>query len=105
MMGTVTEGSAFAIDVVLFCERLAERLQRAGYAHPVAAAVAQAARGHHGMDIEAFAAHLGLPPVDVRAAERGEVAFADLPDAVTSAFGAGELLSLAELDGRAGPTH
>ena len=74
-------------DVVAFIERLAQRLERTGTIHPVAAAVAQAARGR-GVHLDA--------PTRTRV-ESGQVAFAELPDAVAAAFSADELLRLAAL--------
>ena len=75
-----------AVDVTLFCERLAERLRSKGVAHPVAAAVALAARGHRGADIEPFATAIGVDADELRAIEAGTVAFADLPDELAFAF-------------------
>ena len=75
-----------AVDVTLFCERLAERLRSKGVAHPVAAAVALAARGHRGVDTDTFAVAIGIDADELRAIEAGTVAFADLPDELACAF-------------------
>jgi hypothetical protein len=96
MMGVVT-GSGFEVDVVAFVERLAERLRQDGVAHPVAAAVALAARGRRRSDPDAFAGELGIEPGLVRRAEAGEVAFAELPDELTDWLDPVQLLQVAEL--------
>lgn len=96
MMGLVT-GSGFEVDVVAFVERLAERLREDGTPHPVAAAVALAARGRRRSAPEAFAGESGIEAGVVRRAEAGEVPFADLPDGLTDWLGPGQLLQLAEL--------
>ena len=74
------------LDMTIYCERLAERLRRKGVSHPVAAAVALAARGHRGVDTASFAAAIGMRAADLSAIEAGAVAFADLPDEVALAF-------------------
>lgn len=96
MMGVVT-GSGFEVDVVAFVERLAERLRQDGAAHPVAAAVALAARGRRRSDPGAFAAAVGLDTALVRRAEAGEVPFGELPDELTEWLDPAQLLQLAEL--------
>jgi hypothetical protein len=72
--------------VTPFCERLAERLRSNGAVHPVAAAVALVARGTRGIDVDEFAAELGVGASDLREIEAGTVAFVDLPDELASAF-------------------
>ena len=74
------------LDMTILCERLAERLRSKGVPHPVAAAVALVARGHRGVDIEPFAAAIGIATDELRQIEAGTVAFADLPDEVAFAF-------------------
>ena len=74
------------LDMTLFCERLAERLRSEGVSHPVAAAVALAARGHRGVDVEPFALDIGVDARLLRQIEAGTVAFADLPDEIAFAF-------------------
>ena len=90
-----------SLDMTLFCERLAERLRSQGVSHPVAAAVALAARGHRGVDVEPFAAAIGLDAHQLRQIEAGTVAFADLPDEVALAFAripSASLFLMADLD-------
>lgn len=96
MMGVVT-GSGFEVDVVAFVERLAERLRQDGVAHPVAAAVALAARGRLRSDPEAFAGAVGLDPALLVRVEAGEVPFGELPDELTHWLDPVQLLQLAEL--------
>ena len=74
------------LDMTIFCERLAERLRSKGVRHPVAAAVALVARGHRGVDVEPFAAAIGVDARQLRQIEAGSVAFADIPDEVAIAF-------------------
>ena len=74
------------LDMTIFCERLAERLRSKGVPHPVAAAVALVARGHRGVDVEPFAAAIGVDARQLRQIEAGSVAFADIPDEVAIAF-------------------
>ena len=90
-----------SLDFTIFCERLAERLRSTGAAHPVAAAVALAARGHAARDIEQFAAAIGVAADELRQIEAGTVAFADLPDELAFAFAdipSASLLLMADLD-------
>ena len=61
--------------------RLAAELLVDGLVHPVAAAVAQAARMHALAAPEAFAERLGVDELTLRRAERGRVAFDRLPAA------------------------
>jgi hypothetical protein len=96
MMGAVT-GSRFEADVVAFVERLAERLQAGGAAHPVAAAVALAARGRTTLDRAGYAGLVGLSVATVEAMEEGRVAFGDLPDVLVDWLEPTQLLQLAEL--------
>ena len=74
------------VDMTIFCERLAQRLRSKGVTHPVTAAVALVARGHRGVDVEAFADAIGLDANELRQIEAGEVTFAELPDEVAIAF-------------------
>ena len=90
-------------DIMTWCERLAERLRSRGFIHPVPAALALTARGYHGADTEQFAVHVGLDAHQLSQIERGEVAFAELPDAVAYAFAripTASLLALADIDAR-----
>jgi hypothetical protein len=89
-------------DLTRVCERLAHQLHRGGATHPVAAAVALAARGHLGLDIAEFAAAADLPIDTVRRAEAGDIAWEDLPDILGSlveSIPSVDLLALADLDG------
>jgi hypothetical protein len=61
------------------CERLAERLHTQGFVHPVAAAVALAARGHAVADVASFAIELGVDVGYWRRLEAGEVPYELLP--------------------------
>ncbi len=88
------------IDPTLVIERMARQLRAAGAAHPVAGAVALAARGHARMAQTEFAGHTELLVDVVRCIERGEMPFGDLPasiGSVATAAGA-DLLALADLE-------
>ena len=91
-------GLTTAVDVTRLVERLADRLARRGAPHPVAAAVAMACRGNTGRDLASFAAWLDVPRSLVVACEEGDVAFADLPDALLAHHDGIDLLALADLD-------
>lgn len=84
-------------DVTLFCLRLAGRLAAEGYEHPLAAALALAVRGRHGVTTEAMAVELGLDPSRLAAIEAGEVAVDDLPPALVRAIDAVDGLERARL--------
>ena len=62
-------------DLTLLCLRLAEGFRPDEYEHPVAAAVAVAARGITGLGQMKFAERFGRSEADVDAAETGAVAF------------------------------
>lgn len=88
-------------DLTRVCERLARQLHRRGATHPVAAAVALAARGHRGLGTAEFAAAVGLSADTVRCAEAGDIAWEDLPDvlgALVESMPSVDLLALADLD-------
>lgn len=88
-------------DLTRVCERLAQHLDRSGATHPVAAAVALAARGHHGLDVDDFARGLGLSADAVGRAEAGGIAWEDLPDIIgdlLESIPSIDLLALADLD-------
>ena len=89
-----------AIDPTLVIERMARRLRAEGAVHPVAAAVAVAARGHARMAVEVFAGAVELPVEAVRSAEVGSVPFGSLPGAIGVQAGAtgADLLALADLE-------
>jgi len=89
-----------AIDPTVVIERMARRLRAEGAEHPVAAALAVAARGHARLTAHEYAASVGLPVDLIDSAETGGIAFSDLPMVVgeqTGAIGA-DLLSLADLE-------
>ena len=87
------------IDPSLTIEHLARRLQRAGAAHPVAGAVAQAARGASRLAVAAFAVLLDLGQHLVERGGRGEVPFGELPPPVglAASFAGADLLTPADL--------
>ena len=75
----------WSADLTLCCERLAQRLHRAGAPHPLEAAVALAVRGVRGLSVEGFAVELGLDPDHLRTIEDGQLAFPDLPPSLLDA--------------------
>lgn len=88
-------------DLTLLCLRLAEELHSDGAEHPVAAALAVAARGVSGLEPAAFARHLGWDEATVRATESGLVGFADLPPEVgdlLASTGRIDFLQVADLE-------
>ena len=88
-------------DLTRVCERLARQLHRHGATHPVAAAVALAARGHLGLDVDEFADVVDLTVATVARAEAGDIAWEDLPDTLGSlveSMPSVDLLALADLD-------
>lgn len=89
-----------AIDPTVVIERMARRLRDEGAAHPVAGAVALAARGHACLPLPEFAASVGLAVENVRSAELGWVAFGELPAAIGAQVGetGADLLALADLE-------
>jgi hypothetical protein len=101
MSADASAAPSWPSDLTDLCERLARRLHRSGAAHPVAAAVALAARGHRGLDVDEFARAVGLPADTVRRAEAGDIVWEDLPavlgDLVES-MPSVDLLALADLD-------
>jgi hypothetical protein len=87
-------------DATAMVERMAVQARAAGVAHPVAAAVACAARVGALTGPEDFAERHGIPIAELSAAEAGLIRFGDLPrayDPVLAALGL-DLLSLADLD-------
>jgi hypothetical protein len=89
------------VDLTFLCLRMAEGFRHRGAAHPVAAAVALAARGTTGLDRAAFAERFGRKEDGVEAVEAGAVAFEELPGEVgdlLEASGRFDLLQLADLD-------
>lgn len=89
-----------SIDPTLTIERLARRLRSGGADHPVAGAVALAARGATKLPLGDFARSVDLLPDVVVNAERGAVSLGDLPSEIGAlAFAAGaDLLSLTDLE-------
>lgn len=101
MSTDVSATPSWPSDLTRVCERLAHQLHRRGAPHPVAAAVALAARGHLGLDIAEFADAVDLPLDTARRAEAGDIAWEDLPDILGSLLDSMpgvDLLSLADLD-------
>ncbi len=91
-----------AVDRTALTEHLARRLRADGALHPVAGAVAIAARGSRRLAIADFAANLDLPVEQVTAAEAGQTKFAAIPapvGAIAASTGI-DLLSLADLERR-----
>lgn len=88
------------IDPTVVIERMARRLRAEGAAHPVAGAVALAARGHARMDAGEYAEAVGLPVEVVGSAESGDISFGQLPATVGEQAGAlgADLLALADLE-------
>jgi hypothetical protein len=88
------------IDPTIVIERMARRLRADRAPHPVAGAVALAARGHTCLPLDEFASSVGLPADEVRSAELGLVAFGELPAAIGAQVGAAgaDLLALADLE-------
>ncbi len=88
------------VDPTNVIERMASGLRSAGAAHPVAGAVALAARGHARLDQREFAASVGQSVDHIQSTEIGEIAFGDLPPHVgnTAAALGVDLLALADLE-------
>jgi hypothetical protein len=87
-------------DATAMVERMAAQAHDAGLVHPVAAAVALAARVSQLAGPEEFAERTGVPITRLVEAEAGTVRFGELPlayDAVLAELGL-ELLSLADLE-------
>ena len=95
------------IDPTIVIERMARRLRADHAPHPVAGAVALAARGHAGLPLHEYAAAAGLPAEAIRSAELGLVAFGELPAVIGAQVGetGADLLALADLEvqWRSGP--
>jgi len=66
-------------DATAMCELLGRRLAVRGAPHPIAGAVALAARGHLGLDQKGFADLIGLGVTEISEAETGMVPFGRLP--------------------------
>ena len=88
------------IDPTVVIERMATRLRSQGATHPVAGAIAVAARGHMRMGQCEFAVAVDLPVELVRSAETGAIPFGELPAAIGEHVGAAgaDLLALADLE-------
>ncbi|MFT5203461.1 MAG: hypothetical protein ACI9C1_002861 [Candidatus Aldehydirespiratoraceae bacterium] len=89
-----------SIDPTVVIERMARRLRSEGAEHPVAGAIALAARGHLRLDLDSYANTVGLPVADVGAAEAGEIPFGDLHRSLGLQAGVlgADLLALADLE-------
>ena len=88
-------------DITATVQMVAARLLQRGAAHPVAAALAIAARGQDGTTVDEFAAAYGLHSSTVRSLEAGDVALEDLPDLIADVLdrtGRVDLLAMADLD-------
>ncbi len=88
-------------DITTTVEIVAARLLQRGATHPVAAALAIAARGQDGTTVDEFAAARGLDVSEVRALEAGAVPLEDLPDLIADVLdrtGRVDLLAMADLD-------
>jgi hypothetical protein len=88
MTSVADPSTVWPSDLTSVCERLAVRFASDGAAHPVAASVVLAARGHSGLDTSEFAKYHELPVDALRRAEAGEMPWEDLPDII------GELLEV-----------
>jgi hypothetical protein len=87
-------------DATATVERMAVQARRNGAAHPVAAALASAARISRLAPLEEFAERTGIPTARLAEAEAGAVPFGELPrdyDAVFASIDV-DLLSLADLE-------
>jgi len=94
------EARLFRRDATAMIERMAVQARTAGVGHPVAAAVALAARVSQLRGPEEFADRNGIPITRLVEAESGSVRFGDLPaglDSVLSGMNI-DLLSLADLE-------
>lgn len=91
-----------AVDPTRVIESLARRLGARRAEHPVAGALAQAARGRARLDQAGFAARVGVSVELVRACERGDVPLGDLPSRLGSLALEldADLLGLADLERR-----
>lgn len=87
-------------DATAMVVRMAVQARTAGLDHPVAAAVALAARVGQLVGPEEFAERTGVPIAQLVEAEAGTVRFGDLPWGYDSVLGAldVDLLSLADLE-------
>ncbi len=88
------------IDPTVTIERMALRLRSSGAPHPVAGALAQAARGAVRLTVDGYAEWADRSRTEVERAERGEVAFGALTPEVGLAVAAtgADLLVLADLE-------
>ncbi|MEM7141933.1 MAG: hypothetical protein AAF548_12970 [Actinomycetota bacterium] len=94
------EARALRRDATALVERMAVQARTAGVDHPVAAAVARAARVSSLSGPEAFAERIGVSVVRLVESESGAVRFGDLPIAYDDTLGelGVDLLSLADLE-------
>lgn len=88
------------VDPTETIEHLARRLRRRGVAHPVAGAVALAARGSARRDPVEFAAMIGCSAETVAAGEAGSIAFGELDPEIglLAATAGADLMVLADLE-------
>jgi hypothetical protein len=94
----------WSVDLTGYCERLVERLADRGVAHPEAAAVALAVRGHRGVDQRTHAAELGLTSPELAVIEAGQVPYPQLPDRLVERARAVAGLDLSRLEPRGRPS-
>ena len=94
-------------DATAMVERMAVHARAAGVDHPVAAAVARAARVGALSGPQEFADRYGIPITRLEAAEAGTVRFGELSQAYDPVFAALgiDLLSLADLEASWKPSH
>lgn len=87
-------------DATAMVERMAVQTRRNGAAHPVAAALASAARISRLAPLEEFAERTGIPLARLVEAEAGAVPFGELPREYDAMFASidVDLLSLADLE-------
>jgi len=71
--------ASWVTDLPRLCDRLTVRLAAEGACHPATAAAVLLARGDRGLPAADWAVELGVTASEVDAAERGDVALAELP--------------------------
>ena len=99
-LADAAQARALRRDATAMVERMAARGRAAGLDHPVAAAIALAARVGALAGPETFAERHGIAPAELAAAEAGGIRFGALPPAygaLAVALGL-DLLSLADLE-------
>ncbi len=99
-LGAAEQRRRLRSDATAMVERMAVQARRGGAAHPVAAALASAARVSRLAPVEEFAERTGIPIARLVEAEAGAVPFGELPREYDSVFASidVDLLSLADLE-------